>query len=157
MRISSTQYHQTMNTALQEASGEVADIMQQMATGMRVLRPSDEPITNVRLSRLTREEAAIKQYRDNIAALSSRLQRNESYLESMTNDMLQARDLLVWAANGSNTEDDVRAMASSLKTLRDSLFYTANTKDQEGRYLFSGTAVNTATVSYDAKIGRAHV
>lgn len=150
MRISSTQYHQTMNTALQDASSKVGDLMQKMASGMRVLRPSDEPITSVRLSRLTREEAALTQYRDNIAALASRLSRNESYLGGMTNDLMQARDLLIWAANGGNTSDDLNAMANSLKALRDSLFYTTNTKDQEGRYLFSGTATNTATVEYDA-------
>lgn len=152
MRIASSQFHSTMNIALQNASGRVEDTMQQMASGMRLLRPSDEPIASVRLSRLTREDAALTQYRDNIGALSTRLSSNEGYLRAMTQDMMQARDMLVWAADGGNTTQDVNAMADSLVSLRDSLFYSANSKDQEGRYLFSGTTVNVETVTYDGTL-----
>jgi flagellar hook-associated protein 3 FlgL len=150
MRIASTQYHATMNTALQAASSRVQDVMQQMATGQRLLRPSDDPITHVRLARLSREDTALSQYRDNIGALKSRLQQNEALLDGLTEDIMQARDLMVWARDGGNNADDVAAMAGSLETLRDSLFYTANSRDQEGRYMFSGTATAQPTLTYDA-------
>lgn len=150
MRIASTQYHSTMNTALQNATVRLEEIMQKMASGERLLRPSDDPVTHVRLARLTREEAALDQYRDNIGALRARLQQNETHLDAMSSDILDARDLLVWAADGSNTPEDVGAMASSLRTLAESLFYTGNSRDQEGRYLFSGTLTDSAALSYDA-------
>ncbi|WKB54089.1 flagellar hook-associated protein FlgL [Eleftheria terrae] len=149
MRIASTHYHATMNTALQTASARVGEVMQRMATGQRLLQPSDDPVRQVRLSRLLREDAAIEQYRDNIGALRSRLQQNESLLSGMTQDMQQARDLLVWAADGGNTSEDVGAMADSLAALRDSLYYTANSRDQEGRYMFSGTATGVPAVALD--------
>lgn len=152
MRIASTQFHSTMNSALQLANSKVQDVMQQMATGQRLVRASDDPITHVRLSRLTREDAALTQYRDNISALKSRLQLNESLLTGMNADMMQARDLLVWAADGGNNSDDVAAIADSLKSLRDSLFYSSNSRDQEGRYLFSGTATATDTIAFDAAL-----
>lgn len=149
MRIASTQYHTTMNTALQDASGRLEYVMQQMASGLRIQHPSDDPVNSVRVSRLTREEAALDQYRANIDALRSRLQQNEVVMDGMVSDLLQGRDLLVWAADGGNTSQDVQAMAGSLLALRDSLFYSANSKDQEGRYLFSGTATATAAISYN--------
>ncbi|UCV08980.1 flagellar hook-associated protein FlgL [Dechloromonas denitrificans] len=150
MRIASTQYHATMGSALQTASVAVEKLMQQMASGQRLLLPSDEPVTSVRLARLAREEAGLDQYRSNISALKSRLQQNETYLDGMTQDMMQARELMVWAADGGNSSEDVNAMAGSLQSLRDSLFYSANSRDHEGRYLFSGTAVTTPTITYDA-------
>lgn len=150
MRIATTQYHATMNTALQNANARLEHVMQQMSSGQRLLLPSDDPITNVRLSRMAREDAALTQYRDNIGALSTRLTQNETALGSMVQDMLQVRDLLVWASDGGNTSEDVVAMAGSLTALRDSLFYSTNSKDQEGRYLFSGTASATDTVTYNA-------
>jgi len=149
MRIASTQYHASMNSALQSASARVEQVMQQLASGQRVLLPSDDPISHTRQSRLAREEAALTQYRGNISALSSRLQQNEALLDGMNNDLLQARDLLVWAADGGNTPDDLAAMSSSLTALRDSLFYSANSRDQEGRFIFSGTATGSATLSLD--------
>lgn len=150
MRIATTQYHLTMSQTLQNAQARVERVMEQMASGQRYLLPSDNPVANVRLSRMTREEAALEQYRDNIGALSTRLTQNETVLDGAMQDMQQTRDLLVWASDGTNTSQDVNAMAGSLASLRDSLFYTANSKDQEGRYLFSGTATSTATITYNA-------
>jgi len=146
MRIASNQYHATMNSALQTANAGLSQVMQQMASGKRVLKPSDDTIATVRLARLTREEAALNQYRDNIGALRSRLRTHEVTLDSMEQDLLVTRDLLVWAADGGNAPDDLAAMAGSLEALRDSLFYSANSRNAEGKYLFSGTASDVPTV-----------
>jgi flagellar hook-associated protein 3 FlgL len=104
----------------------------------------------VRVSRLKREEATLAQYRSNIAAVQERMSKNEGYLQNMVNDMGSGRDLLVWASNGSNTSQDLNAMVTSLTALRDSLTYNANTKDQEGRYIFSGTVTGSQAIAYDA-------
>lgn len=150
MRIASTQYQATMTTALQNANAQVERVTEQMASGERLLRPSDDPISSVRLARLAREEAALDQYQSNIGALRSRLSKNEVLLDGMVDDLMSARDLLVWAVDGSNTSDDLNSMATSLETLRDSILFTANTTDAEGSYLFSGTATQTAPIAYDA-------
>ncbi len=149
MRIATSQYHLTMSQTLQSAQARLERVMQQMATGQRLLLPSDDPVTAVRISRITREEAALAQYRDNIGALSVRLTQNETSLDSGLQDLQQVRDLLVWASDGANTSEDLNAMAGSLLSLRDSLFYISNSRDQEGRYLFSGTASATATITHD--------
>ena len=120
-----------------------------MSSGLRIQLPSDDPIGNVRISRLTREQAMVTQYQDNIATVKVRLLKNENYLSSMVTDMGQARDLLVWAADGSNTPGDLNAMTQSLTAMRDSVLYTANLKDQEGRYMFSGTATDQPAIKYD--------
>lgn len=150
MRVASTQYHATMNTALQDANTRLAGILQQMSNGQRVQKPSDDPIASVRIARLTREEAALDQYLENIGALRSRLRQNEGLLDGMSSDILQARDLMVWAADGSNTSQDLAAMSASLVSLRDSLHYSSNSIDQEGRFLFSGSATATAPVAFAA-------
>ncbi len=146
MRISSNQYHNTMISSLQVANEGVNQAMLQMATGQRILKPSDDPIGTLRLSRLSRDEAALGQYRDNITALQSRLSTSEATLDSIQGDLQSLRDLLVWAADGGNTPSDLNAMSGSLKTLHDSLLYLANSKNAEGRYLFSGTASDQPTV-----------
>jgi flagellar hook-associated protein 3 FlgL len=150
MRIATTQYQSTMNQSLQLNQERITHLTSQMASGQRIMLPSDDPVDSVRLSRLQREEATVGQYRANIAAVKERLARNEGYLSNMVNDMMSGRDLLVWAADGSNTSDDLHSMAAPLQALRDSLFYSANTIDQEGRYIFSGTLTGTPPIAYDA-------
>ena len=143
MRIASSQFQATMNRGLQENQSWVSKLTEQMAARTRIMVPSDDPIGAVRISRLTREEAIVGQYRDNIAASKIRLNSNEEYLSSMTRDITSLNDLLVQATDGSNSTADLKATVTSLIALRDSLLYTANQKDQEGRYIFSGTATDT--------------
>ncbi|ALK96033.1 flagellar hook protein FlgL [Massilia sp. WF1] len=150
MRIATSQYQAMMNQSLQKNQERITYVTQQMATGNRIQLPSDDPVNSVRISRLKREEAAITQYRANIAAVQQRMSKNEGYLSNMVNEMNSGRDLLVWASNGSNTSDDLNAMVTSLSSLRDSLVYTANSIDQEGRTIFAGTATGTAPIAYDA-------
>ena len=149
MRVASSQYQTLINISLQQNQERINYLTQQMSSGLRIQLPSDDPIGNVRISRLTREQAMVTQYQDNIATVKVRLLKNENYLSSMVTDMGQARDLLVWAADGSNAPDDLNAMTQSLIAMRDSVLYTANLKDQEGRYMFSGTATDLPPIKYD--------
>lgn len=150
MRVASSQYQSLINISLQQNQERINYLTQQMSSGLRIQLPSDDPIGNVRISRLTREQAMVTQYQDNIATVKVRLLKNENYLSSMVTDMGQARDLLVWAADGGNAPDDLNAMTQSLIAMRDSVLYTANLKDQEGRYMFSGTATDQPAIKYDS-------
>ncbi|MBX9265630.1 flagellar hook-associated protein FlgL [Chromobacterium violaceum] len=148
MRISSNQYQSVVLLAMQNSSAGMSELLQKMSSGQSMLVPSENPIASVRLLRLQREEASLQQYRDNIGALKSQLTKNETLLDGISANLRDARDLLVAAANQPPT-DDLKAMASPLVSLRDSILYAANTKDSEGRYMFSGSAVNNATIVVD--------
>jgi flagellar hook-associated protein 3 FlgL len=150
MRIATSQFQATMTRSLQYNQGQLSSLSAQMSSGNRIQVPSDDPVTAVRLSRLAREEAILGQYQDNIGAIKIRLSSNETYLQSMVNDINQAHDQLVLAADGSNTGQDLKSMVTTLSALRDSLLYSANEKDQEGNYVFSGTATNVQAISYDS-------
>lgn len=154
MRIASTQFQATMNRSLETNQTMAARLMQQLATGNALLVPSDDPVTSVRISRLNREEAILGQYRDNIGSVQIRLAKNETYMSGMVGDLTEAHDLLVWAADGGNTPDDLKSMVTSLESLRNSLLYTANTRDQEGKYLFSGTQTDLPPLRLDADSGQ---
>lgn len=149
MRIASSQYQSLMNQSLQNNQERIAHLTQQMASNKRILVPSDDPIDSVRLARLAREEATVQQYRDNIASIKIRLTKTEGILTNMTDELIEGRDLLVWASDGSNASKDLNAMVTPLESLRASLFYNANSIDQEGNYHFSGTLTRTAPIAYD--------
>jgi flagellar hook-associated protein 3 FlgL len=149
MRISSSQYQALMTQSLAQNQERITYVTQQMANGNRIQLPSDDPVDSVRLSRLKREETAIDQYRSNISAVKQRMSKDEGYLQNMVDDMNSGRDLLVWAADGANTPQDLNSMVTSLSSLRDSLLYTSNALDQEGRYVFAGTATATAPIAFD--------
>lgn len=149
MRIATSQYQSTMNQSLQNNQERITHLTKQLASNKRILVPSDDPVDSVRLARLAREEATVQQYRKNIASIQIRMSKTEGTLRNMADELIPGRDLLVWASDGSNASKDLNSMVSPLESLRDSLFYSANSIDQEGNYNFSGTLTKTAPIAYD--------
>ncbi|WP_082767984.1 flagellar hook-associated protein FlgL [Ectopseudomonas composti] len=150
MRITNSQITSMMHSSMNASSAELGKLMQQMATSQRILLPSDDPIASVRVLRVQREEASLEQFRKNIANVSGSLSTQEANLKSTSDAMLNVRDLLLWAANGSNTSEDLSAMAGELSIIEDTIFSFANVRDEEGRYLFSGTLSDTPALAFDA-------
>ena len=150
MRISNAQITAMMHGSMNTSSEKLGKLMQQMATGERMLMPSDDPISAVRVLRIQREEATLTQYRTNIANVSGNLSKQEANLKAASDTMLNVRDLLLWAANGSNTSEDLAAIANEMGNLERTIVSFANVRDEEGRYLFSGTLSDRPAITFDA-------
>ena len=153
MRISNHQSTGIMRDSLNRNAEKMAELMQKMSSSERILTPSDDPIASVRLLRIQRTEASLTQYGKNITNVSGNLSIQEANLTSTSDTMLQIRDLLLWAANGSNTSEDLGAMAGELSSLEDTMLSFLNVRDEEGRYLFSGTLTDRPAVVFDAVAG----
>ena len=150
MRISTGQIQQTMLGSLQNNYSDFGRLQQQMSSAKKLLQPSDDPIGAVKLIGLQKEQASLKQFKDNIAMVKTQLSQGEVQMESMTNVLLRMQDLTQMAANGSYGDDEREAMAVELRQLQDSLVDLANARDENGSYLFSGSAVKTAPIAKDA-------
>ncbi|WEM43002.1 flagellar hook-associated protein FlgL [Photobacterium sp. DA100] len=149
MRVSTNQYSQMMSGSLSQNSLGINKIMQQMATGKRLLVPSDDPMASTRVMSLKREQASISQYLGNIEQADVALKKQETYLSSAVDVLHQMRDLMLWAGNDANGPDERAAMANELEHLQDSLVSLVNAKDENGKYIFSGNEVNTQPLVKD--------
>ncbi|AJR07803.1 flagellar hook-associated protein 3 [Photobacterium gaetbulicola] len=149
MRVSTNQYSQMMSGSLSQNSLGINKIMQQMATGKRLLVPSDDPMASTRVMSLKREQASIGQYLGNIEQADVALKKQETYLSSAVDVLHQMRDLMLWAGNDTNGPDERAAMANELEHLQDSLVSLVNAKDENGKYIFSGNEVNTQPLVKD--------
>lgn len=150
MRITNAQTTALMHHSMGKSATELSKVMQQMATAQRMLRPSDDPIASVRGLRVQREQANLTQYRANIDNLSGSLSIQEANFSSTSDALLNVRDLLLWAANGANTGEDLAAIAGELENIEQTIVSFANARDEEGRYLFSGTLSDRPAVTFDA-------
>jgi flagellar hook-associated protein 3 FlgL len=121
--------------------------MQQMATGDRLTKLSDDPMASIQLQNLDREGSAINQYQRNISNVKSTLSSQEVHLDSVNESLKSMRDLVLWGANGTLTDDDRSGMIIELESLRDSVASSFNAQDEEGNYLFSGTKTDTPALS----------
>lgn len=153
MRITNSQSTAILLDSMSRNTEKMSQLMQQMSSSNRIQHPSDDPIAAVRILRIQRSEASLAQYGSNIAGVSGNLSIQETNLQSTSDTLLDIRDLLLWAANGSNANEQLGAMAGELSNLEKTLVSYLNVKDEEGRYLFSGTLTDQPAVIYDEASG----
>ncbi|MCF7369421.1 flagellar hook-associated protein FlgL [Vibrio sp. J2-3(2022)] len=147
MRISDNQFSQMMLQSLQGNNAGLGHVLQQMTTGERLTKLSDDPMASIKLLNLDRENSAIAQYQNNIANVKTTLSSQETHLDSVKESLMSMRDIALWGANGSLTDQDRTGMITELKSYRDSIESSFNAQDEEGHYLFSGTKTDTPAIN----------
>jgi len=139
MRVSTQQSYVTMNNSFTHMSDQLSHVMTQMATGKRILLPSDDPIASTRITQLNRQQASIEQYQGNIEAVSASLSQQESILDGVSNDLLSIRDDLLQASNGTNSAESLSSIGQEIGALTDAMVNALNYQDGDGHYIFGGT------------------
>jgi flagellar hook-associated protein 3 FlgL len=130
----------------------LAKTQQQLSSGKRITAPEDDPYGSGRAVSLRNELADVQQYRVNINDASAWAQQTDSSLGNVTDLLQRARELTVQAANGTQNQSSLNAIASEMTQIKASLLAEANST-YNGRYIFSGTATNVAPYPSNAYAG----
>ena len=115
---------------------------QQSATGLRIMRPSDDPAGAARAIALTRRIAGVEQYLDATRTARDAVDHGGATLEGASALLSDARELIIQGMNGTLSQDDRTVLAGELVTLRAELLDIANAKWNE-EYVFGGTATKS--------------
>jgi flagellar hook-associated protein 3 FlgL len=118
-------------------------LQQQLSSGKRIMTPSDDPIGAVRAHELSQSLALNTQYTDNRNRAMDSLQQVDSTLGSVSNVIQSVRTMAVAAGNPAFSDNERAIMAIELRGHSEELLGLANTKDEQGNYLFSGFKGNT--------------
>ncbi|HEA52319.1 hypothetical protein LCGC14_1484010 [marine sediment metagenome] len=138
IRISSQQVFSGGINRLQELNANLNSTQQQISTGKRVNKPSDDPVAAARILKLDQELSRVKTYERNVSLADNRLKQGESALASSVDVLQRIRELTVQAGNGSLSPNDRRSVSSEMKERLGQLANIANTRDASGEYIFSG-------------------
>ncbi|YCI82880.1 flagellar hook-associated protein FlgL [Enterobacteriaceae bacterium] len=149
MRVSAQQSYNSMNNQFNTLSTRLQTTITQMATGKRILLPSDDPIAATRITQLNREQAAIGQYQSNINAASSSMNQQESVLDSVNNTLLSIRDDLLAAQNGTLDATDLSSYGSAIESATQSIVAALNYQDEDSHYIFGGTVNDKPPIVYE--------
>jgi len=138
MRISTqTLYAQSMRS-LNQQQAELSHVGQQIASGQRVMRPSDDPQAASRAVQVSQAQSITSQYTDSRVSARNALSMEESVLNSVGDAVSSAKTLMLEAANGTLTNADRASIASQLQGIYQTVLGQANATDGNGRYLFGG-------------------
>jgi len=154
MRISSIEQFQQGIDSILNQQAKLNQTQLQLATGKKVLKPSDDPAVATQLLNLSSLKANNLQYDRNINTAQNELELQESVLASSGNVLQRVRELIVQANNGTQSEQSHKAIADEISNLADELLQLANTKSPSGEYIFSG--YNSRTPAF-VKSGTSYV
>ena len=138
MRITSDTLRDTFLAALQSTQQQLNRTQEQVATGLRVTRPSDDPLAATRIQGLEAGVSRLEQFQRNTGLLRSRLGLEESVLAQAGNILQRARELAVVANNATQSNATRQSIAVELRHGLAALIDIANSQDAAGRHLFAG-------------------
>lgn len=121
---------------------------QKLATGKKIIVPSDDPVVAARALKLRTDVSQIDQYKRNVKDAMSWLEITESALGNVGDIMQRARELAVQASNGATTPDDTRKIEQEVNQLKNQLIHLGNAT-YAGRYVFSGFKTDTKLINDD--------
>jgi flagellar hook-associated protein 3 FlgL len=150
IRISSQQIFSGGINRLQDLSAQLNKTDEQIATGKRVNRPSDDPVAAARILKLDQEVKRIETYERNAQLANNRLGQEESAISSSLDILQRVRELTVQAGNGSLSANDRLSISSEMKERLQQMAQMANTQDASGEYIFSGFQGGTPAFANEA-------
>ena len=121
-------------------------LQNQIATGTRLTRGSEDPAAASRLRTLARTQRLAEVYDDNADKLARDLDEAGDEVLGVANLLSRARELAIRAANDTTGENGRAAIAEEVAQLELELFDRANAQTLTGEPLFAGTAAGPAFV-----------
>ena len=149
MRISTNQLYNQNVQAIMDNQRKLTDTQEQLSTGKRINRPSDDPVGAAKVIRLTEELDSITQYKRNNDLYRSSLEQQETVLTSINSAMDRARTLLQQANSGIVNDSDREAIGTELKQIRDEVLDLMNARDADGDYIFAGHQSQSEAFSFN--------
>nr|WP_314875901.1 flagellar hook-associated protein 3 [uncultured Pseudomonas sp.] len=143
MRISTSQFYNTNSANYQRNFANLDKTRQEASDGLRIRSAADDPVGAARLLQLEQQQNMLKQYSGNITNVRNALGTTESTLNSIGTILQRVNELAISSGNAGFTDADRKANADELSSLEDQLFSLMNSKDENGKYLFSGSKGDT--------------
>lgn len=148
MRVTQSMLSNNLLRNLTSSSGQMYKYMDQLYTGKKITKPSDDPMVAMKGIAFRTELAQVKQYERNTSEVDNWLNNTDSALNQASLAMQRLKELAVTASNGTNNESEYQSIVEEVKQLREHLVDIANT-NVNGKYIFNGTDSNIKPVTID--------
>lgn len=150
MRVTQSMLSSNMLSNLSSSYSKMAKLQSQIDSGKKITRPSDDPVVAMKGMGYRTALGKVEQFQRNIGEVQSWLDTSDDALDKVGSALQRANELVLQAANDTNTEDDRAKIQGELDQLQQHVQTLANTKVGD-KYIFSGT--KTSTPLYDSTTG----
>lgn len=138
MRISTAQLYRQGVESFGVQQSKLAKLQQQISTGVKINKPSDDPAASSRILELQEAVSIQEQYQVNISTADTRLKIQEDTLGALGRIAHRLKEL---AIQGNNSTLDItasRAIGVEVKELLEEMIALGNVRDANGDFLYAG-------------------
>ncbi|MET3697653.1 flagellar hook-associated protein 3 FlgL [Bacillus oleivorans] len=152
MRITQSMLANNSLRHLSESYARLGKYQDQLSTGNKISRPSDDPVVAMKGMNYRSNLGQIEQYQRNLSEVYLWMDNSEAGIDQTNSALQRIRELVIQGKNGTLSEDDKQAVSKEIEQMKLDIMSVANTK-VSGRYIFNGTDVDIAPVKNDPVLG----
>lgn len=138
MRITNNMLSRSLLYNLNNAQQTMYKLENQLSSGLKITRPSDNPVAMENALRYKSTIAHVNQWKANAAEGIAYLDTADDTMATMAEVLQRAKDLAIQGANGTLNPKDQEKVAIEIDQLREQLIELANTR-VGNKYIFAGT------------------
>lgn len=143
IRVSSSAMFDRGPRQIGQQQSSIVKIQDQISSGRRITKPSDDPSGAARVLDLKYSNQAVEQILSNQKTARTRLDQTESVIASATDILQNISENTVRIQNGTYSQKDMKSFAADIRGSVQELLGLANSRDAEGNFIFSGFAAKT--------------
>ncbi|MFH0900363.1 MAG: hypothetical protein V2A73_07020 [Pseudomonadota bacterium] len=143
MRVTESRLHDIATSSLTKARSEVARSGAELSSGIRVQRPSDDPVAFAEGARVAAKQTIANAHKSSIARSRERLQATEGALQTIGDTLLRITELAIQGANETCAGTARISLAVEIRELRQAALNAVNTQAEDGTYLFGSFGNDT--------------
>ncbi|MDM0104388.1 flagellar hook-associated protein FlgL [Variovorax sp. J22R24] len=138
MRISTSSFFEQSISAMGLQQQNLFQVQQKLSAGTKFLTAGDDPVGAARALGVSQTLAESAQYATSRDRAMLSLTREETALDGATSILQNIKTLTVQAGNGTLSDADRAALATTIQSNLDQLVGLANSDDGNGQFLFAG-------------------
>lgn len=142
IRIATSNIFAAGTARISEAQAQLLKTQQQIAANRRILTPSDDPVAAARALEVKQSQSMNETFAANRVQARNALEFQDTTLDSITGMLTSMKTQFVQAGNASLDASQRKYLAADLRTQYQELLGLVNSRDAQGRYLFSGFQVD---------------
>jgi len=127
---------------VQKSTSNMSRLQEQISTGKKVNRASDDPAGARKILSLRSEDLRLDQYASNIQTATQSLDFNAAALSNTSDIVQRITELTMQGVSGATDQSGRTIIANEINQLLETIMQSANSQ-RLGRYTFAGTETTT--------------
>ncbi|WP_375402201.1 flagellin [uncultured Sphingomonas sp.] len=136
MQVPTSLFYDGSSKRMSALNARAGVLQVQIATGKKLMAPSDDAVASQQLAEFRRRDADAKVYGGNMKIAGALLSQADSTLDAIETQIQGAIELTTRAGNGTMSVDNRRVIGAELSAIVGQLVDLGNTKDLRGQPLF---------------------